>query len=106
MLDRQIPLGLIHGTGAINAVLRRRHRPRAGRVEVRRDAAQRDPFFRRTTNLPREDSEIKGKDGKTYLQFNTQMVTFYKQTYGEHSRFFLALRDGRLIGASAPSAGR
>ncbi len=27
------------------------------------------------------------------------MVTFYQQTYGELSRFFLALRDGRLIGS-------
>jgi uncharacterized OB-fold protein len=27
------------------------------------------------------------------------MVTFYKQTYGEHSRFFMALREGKLIGA-------
>ena len=53
-------------------------------------------------NLPREYSEIKGRDGKTYLQFATHMVTFYKQTYGEHSRFFLALRDGRLIGAQCP----
>jgi len=30
------------------------------------------------------------------------MVTFYEQTYGEHSRFFMALRDGRLIGARCP----
>ena len=30
------------------------------------------------------------------------MVTFYRQTYGELSRFFLALRDGRLIGAHCP----
>ncbi len=50
-------------------------------------------------NLPREVSEIKGKDPGTYLQFNSHMVTFYQQTYGELSRFFLALRAGRLIGA-------
>ncbi len=50
-------------------------------------------------NLPREVTELKGKDGQTYLQFTTHMVTFYQQTYGEHSRFFLALRDCRLIGA-------
>ena len=48
---------------------------------------------------PREVSEVKGKDPGTYLQFNTHMVTFYQQTYGELSRFFLALRDGRLIGS-------
>jgi uncharacterized OB-fold protein len=50
-------------------------------------------------NLPREVSEIKGKDPGTFLQFNTHMVTFYQQTYGELSRFFLALREGRLIGS-------
>lgn len=50
-------------------------------------------------NLPREVSEIKGKDPGKYLQFNSHMVTFYQQTYGEHSRFFAALRDARLIGA-------
>ena len=50
-------------------------------------------------NLPRQVSELKGKDPGIYLQFNTHMVTFYQQTYGELSRFFLALRDGRLIGS-------
>jgi uncharacterized OB-fold protein len=50
-------------------------------------------------NLPNEVSEVRGKDSGTYLQFNTHMVTFYQQTYGELSRFFLALRDGRLIGS-------
>lgn len=50
-------------------------------------------------NLPREVSEVKGKDPGTYLQFNSHMVTFYQQTYGELSRFFLALREGRLIGS-------
>ena len=50
-------------------------------------------------NLPREVSEVAGKDPGTYLQFNSHMVTFYQQTYGELSRFFLALREGRLIGA-------
>jgi uncharacterized OB-fold protein len=53
-------------------------------------------------NLPREVCEIKGKDPGTYLQFNSHMVTFYQQTYGELSRFFLALRDGRLIGSHCP----
>lgn len=50
-------------------------------------------------NLPREVSEVRGKDPGTYLQLNTHMVTFYRQTYGELSRFFLALRDARLIGS-------
>lgn len=54
-------------------------------------------------NLERDVSEIKGRDGETYLQFTTHMVTFYQQTYGEHSRFFMALRDGRLIGARCSS---
>jgi uncharacterized OB-fold protein len=54
-------------------------------------------------NLPREVSEVKGKDPGTYLQFNTHMVTFYQQTYGELSRFFLGLREGRLIGARCPT---
>ena len=53
-------------------------------------------------NLEREITTIKGRDGKDYLQFSSHMVTFYKQTYGEHSRFFSALRDARLIGACCP----
>jgi len=31
-------------------------------------------------DLEREYSEIEGRDGRTYLQFATQMTTFYKQT--------------------------
>ncbi len=50
-------------------------------------------------NLPKEVSEVVGKDGETCLQFNTGMLTLYKQTYGELSRFFMGLRDGELIGA-------
>ncbi len=50
-------------------------------------------------NLPRGTSEIAGKDPGRYLQFNSHMVTFYQQTYGELSRFFLALREGKLLGA-------
>ncbi len=53
-------------------------------------------------NLPRQVTEVAGKDPGTYLQFNTHMVTFYQQTYGELSRFFLALREGRLIGSRCP----
>lgn len=50
-------------------------------------------------NIPSGVEEIKGREGDTYLQFSSHMVTFYKQTYGEHSRFFLGLRDAKLIGA-------
>ena len=53
-------------------------------------------------NLPKGVSEVAAKDPGTYLQFNTQMTTFYQQTYGELSRFFLALRDCRLIGSRCP----
>lgn len=56
-------------------------------------------------DLAPEYSEVEGRDGKTYLQFASQMTTFYKQTYGEHSRFFLALREGRLIGAKCSKCG-
>lgn len=54
-------------------------------------------------NIPKGTSELQGKDGRTYLQFASHMTTFYKQTYGEHSRFFLALREGKLIGARCPT---
>ncbi len=53
-------------------------------------------------NLPREVSVIQGRDGDPYLQFNTGMLTLYKQTYGEISPFFMALREGRLLGARCP----
>ncbi len=53
-------------------------------------------------NLPREVREVRGKDPGTFLEFNTHMVTFYRQTYGELSRFFLAVREGRLIGSRCP----
>lgn len=53
-------------------------------------------------NLPQGVEEIPGKDGQTYLQFNTSMTTLYKQTYGELSRFFLFLRKGILIGSECP----
>jgi uncharacterized OB-fold protein len=34
------------------------------------------------------------------------MATLYQQTYGEHSRFFLALRDARLIGSKCTKCGQ
>ncbi len=60
---------------------------------------ERESILGSVWNLPREVSEVAGKDPGTFLQSNTHMVTFYQQTYGELSRFFLALRDGRLIGS-------
>lgn len=57
-------------------------------------------------NLPKETSEVTGRDGKQYLQFNTSMATLYKQTYGEHSRFFFALKDARLIGSKCTKCGQ
>ena len=50
-------------------------------------------------NLPKEVVVIPGKDGSPYLQFNTAMLTLYKQTYGELSPFFFGIREGKLIGA-------
>lgn len=57
-------------------------------------------------NLPKGTSEILGKDGKKYLQFNSSMATLYQQTYGEHSRFFFALRDAKLIGSKCTKCGQ
>jgi uncharacterized OB-fold protein len=68
----------------------------------RKVASQRRMILGEAWNLPREVTEVKGKDPGTYLEFTTHMVTFYRQTYGELSRFFLALRDGRLIGSRCP----
>ncbi len=56
--------------------------------------------------LPREVSEVIGKDDKKYLQFNTSMVTLYKQTYGELSRFFFRLKEGKLIGSHCEKCGQ
>lgn len=69
-------------------------------------AKEREMVIPRDFNLPKETSEVKGQDGKTYLQFNTGMLTLYKQTYGEISPFFLALREGRLIGSRCKKCGQ
>lgn len=53
--------------------------------------------------IPREVSEVAGRDPGRYLQFSTHMITFYQQTCGELSRFFLALKEGRLIGSRCGS---
>jgi len=57
-------------------------------------------------NLPCEYAELEGRDGRRYLEFTTHMVTFYRQTYGEHSAFFLGLREGKLLGARCPGCGQ
>lgn len=57
-------------------------------------------------NLPKEVAEIRGRDGRFYLQFNTGMVTLYRQTYGELSFFFQALKEGRLIGSHCRVCGQ
>ncbi|MBI2894572.1 MAG: hypothetical protein HYY06_13550 [Deltaproteobacteria bacterium] len=62
-------------------------------------SSERESILSNVWNLPREVSEVAGKDPGTWLQFNTHMVTFYQQTYGELSRFFLALKSCRLIGS-------
>lgn len=67
---------------------------------------QGEPVLPLDFNIPYDVSELQGRDGETYLQFATHMVTFYKQTYGEHSRFFMALRDGRLIGSKCEECGQ
>jgi uncharacterized OB-fold protein len=64
---------------------------------------EREKILSAVWNLPREVSQVEGKDPGTWLQFNTHMVTFFQQTYGELSRFFLALRDARLIGSHCKS---
>lgn len=69
-------------------------------------STQGQPVLPLDFNLTRETTELTGKDQQTYLQFTTHMVTFYKQTYGEHSRFFLALRAGKLLGARCPTCGQ
>lgn len=50
-------------------------------------------------NLPREVSLVTGKDETPHLEFTTKMVTLYRQTYGEISPFFFAIRDGKILGA-------
>ena len=57
-------------------------------------------------NLPKEVTAVRGKDGDPYLQFNSGMLTLYRQTYGELSPFFAALKEGRLIGAKCEKCGQ
>lgn len=49
-------------------------------------------------------SEIVERDGRSYLQSNEAMFTFYKRTKGEFSKYFLGLRDElRIWGVRCPS---
>lgn len=66
---------------------------------------KKEAIIRQEFNLPREVSEVKGKDGKTYLQFNTSMATIYKQTYGELTEFFKGIKEGKLIGSRCKKCG-
>lgn len=50
--------------------------------------------------------EVKGKDGIACLEMATGMWTYYWQTMGEHSRFFMAVQHGRLIGCACVKCGR
>jgi uncharacterized OB-fold protein len=68
--------------------------------------SERERILSPVWNLPLEISEVAGKDAGRWLQFNTHMVTFYQQTYGELSRFFLALREARLIGSRCSVCGQ
>lgn len=53
--------------------------------------------------IPDEESEVVVVDGVKYLQSNEAMFTFYKRTKGEHSKFFLGLRDEmKIYGAKCP----
>jgi uncharacterized OB-fold protein len=61
--------------------------------------ARREMLIPPDYNLPKEVSVVQGKDGTPHLQFNTGMLTLYKQTYGEISRFFMAIKEGKLLGA-------
>ena len=45
-------------------------------------------------------------DGKPCLQFNTHMVTFYQQTYGELTPFFQALKECKLLGSKCEKCGQ
>lgn len=56
-------------------------------------------------NLEQGVRPVTGLDGVECLEFASSMHTLYWQTYGEHSRFFQALVDGRLIGARCPECG-
>jgi uncharacterized protein len=56
-------------------------------------------------NLQHGVRPVTGQDGVECLEFSSSMHTLYWQTYGEHSVFFQALIDGRLIGAKCPKCG-
>lgn len=53
--------------------------------------------------IPDVESEILEVEGERYLQTNEAMFTFYKRTKGEHSPYFLGLKEKKIIlGAKCP----
>lgn len=53
--------------------------------------------------IPDEASEVVEIGGERYIQSNEAMFTFYKRTKGEHSPFFLALKENRsILGGKCP----
>ena len=56
--------------------------------------------------VPPEEGRTLTIDGKDYLELNDAMHTFYRRTMGEHTPFFLALRDEKkIIGAKCAICG-
>jgi uncharacterized OB-fold protein len=56
--------------------------------------------------VPPEEGRTLTIDGKDYLELNDAMHTFYRRTMGEHSSFFLALRDEKkILGAKCTVCG-
>lgn len=53
--------------------------------------------------IPDEASEYVEAGGQKYLQSNESFFTFYKRSKGEHSKFFIGLKDEKKIwGAKCP----
>ena len=56
--------------------------------------------------IPDVGSEVLEVENKRYLQSNEAMFTFYKRTKGEHSTYFLALKERKVIlGGKCPKCG-
>ncbi len=56
--------------------------------------------------IPEVGSEVLEVNNERFLQTNEAMFTFYKRTKGEHSPYFLALKERKVIlGAKCPGCG-
>jgi uncharacterized OB-fold protein len=56
--------------------------------------------------IPDAASEVLEVGGERFLQSNESMFTFYKRTKGEHSEYFLALKEEKkILGARCPKCG-